>query len=257
VVAGGAGDNAAAACGLGVTASSDAFLSLGTSGVVFAVTDSFSPAPENGVHALCHAIPGTWHQMGVILAATDCLNWLAEITGQTVAALMHDFEISETGPSPVLFHPYLSGERTPHNDAGARGAFFGLSRAHDRREMTRAVVEGVAFALADAVDVLAGASARPSSLLATGGGARSRQWLQIIAAVTQCPITVPAGSDYGAALGAARLGQAAAGNLGAGELPAIMQKPDMAEQIDPDKTLTDAYEGAIMRWRDLYHAAKC
>jgi xylulokinase len=257
VVAGGAGDNAAAACGLGVTAPGDAFLSLGTSGVVFAVTDSFSPAPENGAHAFCHAIPGTWHQMGVILAATDCLNWLAEITGQTVAALMHDFEISETGPSPVLFHPYLSGERTPHNDAGVRGAFFGLSRAHDRREMTRAVVEGVAFALADAVDVLAGASARPSSLLATGGGARSRQWLQIIAAVTQCPITVPAGSDYGAALGAARLGQAAAGNLGAGELPAIMQKPDMAEQIDPDKTLTDAYEEAIMRWRHLYHAAKC
>ena len=257
VVAGGAGDNAAAACGLGVTAPGDAFLSLGTSGVVFAVTDSFSPAPENGAHAFCHAIPGTWHQMGVILAATDCLNWLAEITGQTVAALMHDFETSETGPSPVLFHPYLSGERTPHNYAGARGAFFGLSRAHDRREMTRAVVEGVAFALADAVDVLAGASARPSSLLATGGGARSRQWLQIIAAVTQCPITVPGGSDYGAALGAARLGQAAAGNLGTGELPAIMQKPDMAEQIDPDKTLTDAYEGPIMRWRDLYHAAKC
>ncbi len=257
VVAGGAGDNAAAACGLGVTTPGDAFLSLGTSGVVFAVTDSFSPAPENGVHALCHAIPGTWHQMGVILAATDCLNWLAEITGQTVKALMHDCGVSETGPSPVLFHPYLSGERTPHNDAGARGAFFGLSRAHDRREMTRAVLEGVAFALADAVDVLAGASARPSSLLATGGGARSRQWLQIIAAVTQCPITVPAGSDFGAALGAARLGQAAAGNLGVEELPTIMQKPDMAEQIDPDKTLTDAYEGAIIRWRDLYHAAKC
>ena len=156
VVAGGAGDNAAAACGLGVTASGDAFLSLGTSGVVFAVTDSFSPAPENGAHAFCHAIPETWHQMGVILAATDCLNWLAEITGQTVSALLHDIETSKTGPSPVLFHPYLSGEWTPHNDAEARGAFFGLSRAHDRREITRAVVEGVAFALADAVDVLTG-----------------------------------------------------------------------------------------------------
>ena len=262
VVAGGAGDNAAAACGLGVTRPGDAFLSLGTSGVVFTVTDNFAPATENGAHAFCHAIPETWHQMGVILAATDCLNWLAEITGQSVGALMQEFESNQTKPSPVLFHPYLSGERTPHNDAAARGAFFGLSRAHDRREMTQAVVEGVAFALADAVDVLAQASARPTSLLATGGGARSRQWLQIIAAVTQCPIMVPTDSDLGAALGAARLGQLAANHLATtdsklGEMKAIMPKPDLAEQIDPEKSLADAYEGAITRWRALYHAAKC
>ena len=119
-------------------------------------------------------------------------------------------------------------------------------------------MEGVAFALADVVDVLTQASARPSSLLATGGGARSRQWLQIIAAVTQCPIIVPTGSDFGAALGAARLGQAAAGNAGAGELPAIMQKPDMAEQIDPDKSrLPTPMKRQLCKWRDLYQAAKC
>tara|TARA_A100001015_G_scaffold307420_1_gene403298 strand:+ start:13 stop:1470 length:1458 start_codon:yes stop_codon:yes gene_type:complete len=257
VVAGGAGDNAAAACGLGVIAPGDAFLSLGTSGVVFAVTDSFAPAPERGAHAFCHAIPGKWHQMGVILAATDCLNWLGEVTGQRVEVLMNEFEANYTEPSPVLFHPYLSGERTPHNDAGARGAFFGLSRANDRREITQAVVEGVTFALADAIDVLAKASAKPSSLLATGGGARSRRWLQIIAAVTQCPIMVPAGSDFGAALGAARLGRMAADELEVAEIVAIMQKPAMAEQIDPDKSLTDAYAGTIARWRDLYRAVKC
>ncbi len=256
VVAGGAGDNAAAACGLGVIAPGDAFLSLGTSGVVFAVTDSFAPAPENGAHALCHAIPDKWHQMGVILAATDCLNWLAEITGQTVEHLILEFESNNTGPSSVLFHPYLSGERTPHNDAGARGAFFGLSRAHGRRDLTQAVIEGVGFALADAVDVLAATSSRPSSLLATGGGSRSRRWLQIIAAITKSPIMVPAGSDFGAALGAARLGKAAADNIGVGELPKIMLKPSMAEHIEPNQSLSDDYEEAISRWRDLYQAVR-
>ena len=260
VVAGGAGDNAAAACGLGVTGPGDAFVSLGTSGVIFAVTDAFAPAADSGAHAFCHAVPDTWHQMGVILAATDCLNWLADLCNMDVPALMAEFEQGQQQnpgtPAPLLFHPYLSGERTPHNDADARGGLFGLSRAHTRTDITRAVLEGVAFALGDAIDVLAKAGNRPNALLATGGGAQNRAWLEMIAAVTNCPIEIPADGDFGAALGAARLGQLAAQNAAPKDVASVMSKPDITAQIDPDPTLIDAYQAPIEKWRALYHAIK-
>lgn len=254
VVAGGAGDNAAAACGLGVIQPGDAFVSLGTSGVVFAVTDSFAPATQSGAHAFCHATPATWHQMGVILAATDCLNWLANLCGIDVATLMADFNPNDGTAGAVLFHPYLSGERTPHNDADAKGGFFDLSYVHGRNDLTRAVLEGVAFALCDCVDVLASAGSRPTSLVATGGGARSRPWLEMIAAVTGCPIAVPQDGDFGAALGAARLGQMAATNDA--NLVDVMAKPQIAYQIDPDPQMASLYAEPMARWRGLYLSTK-
>lgn len=256
VVAGGAGDNAAAACGLGVIEPGDAFISLGTSGVIFTVTDAFAPAAESGAHAFCHAVPATWHQMGVILAATDCLNWLAEICGTSVGTLMQKFDPAKTAPASLLFHPYLSGERTPHNDAAARGGFFGLARMHNRNDLVRAVLEGVAFTFADAIDVLAAAGHRPKALLATGGGSQSHIWLEMIAAVTGCEIAVPEDGDFGAALGAARLGQAAANNLDGGTLSSVMSKPRIATSIPPKEDLADAYARPLARWRDLYHAIK-
>ena len=130
IIAGGGGDNAAAAVGLGVTRPGDAFLSLGTSGVVFAVTDSFAPAADSGAHAFCHALENVWHQMGVILAASDCVAWLCEVTGADVEALMAELDAAPQEATDLMFHPYLSGERTPHNDAGARAGFFGLARHH-------------------------------------------------------------------------------------------------------------------------------
>lgn len=255
-IAGGGGDNAAAACGLGVTNPGDAFLSLGTSGVVFSVTDSFAPAPANGAHAFCHALPNTWHQMGVILAATDCLNWLSEISNTPVATLMNSIEKDSFSPSPMLFHPYLSGERTPHNDALARGGFFGISRGDDRADMTRAVLEGVAFAMADAVDVLAAADKRPSQLLATGGGAKSNYWLSLIAAVTNCDITIPEDGDFGAALGAARLGLLASASYSAADTATILRKPDIIETISPDAMIKDALGHRRHQWQQLYAAIK-
>jgi xylulokinase len=255
-IAGGGGDNAAAACGLGVINPGDAFLSLGTSGVVFSVTDSFAPAPANGAHAFCHALPDTWHQMGVILAATDCLNWLSEISNTPVATLMNSIEKDSFNPSPMLFHPYLSGERTPHNDALARGGFFGISRGDDSSDMTRAVLEGVAFAMADAVDVLAAADKRPSTLLATGGGAKSRYWLSLIAAVTGCEIIIPEDGDFGAALGAARLGLLASQSHNASDTAMILRKPDIIKTISPDPLITDALAGRRHQWQQLYKAMK-
>ncbi len=153
-VAGGAGDNAAAAIGAGVVQDGSAFLSLGTSGVLFAATDGYRPDPATAVHSFCHAVPGTWHQMGVILAATDALEWLARLTGQSAAHLTTDLEPLRA-PGKPLFLPYLGGERTPHNDAAIRGQFLHLDHATDARVAARAVMEGVAFAFADSRDALA------------------------------------------------------------------------------------------------------
>ena len=252
VIAGGGGDNAAAAVGLGVTAPGDAFLSLGTSGVVFAVTDSFAPAAESGAHAFCHAVEDTWHQMGVILAASDCVAWLCEVTGTDVETLMADLAAHPLEATDLMFHPYLSGERTPHNDAAARGGFFGLARHHGRVDLTRAVLQGVAFAIADAIDVLHRAGGAPSALLATGGGAKNAGWLSYIAAVTGLPITLPVDGDFGAALGAARLGMMADGMA----KDEICHPPRIREEITPDSALADLLAPARETWQQIYHLLK-
>ena len=248
VVAGGGGDNAAAAVGLGTVTPGDSFLSLGTSGVVFTVTDSFAPAAASGAHAFCHAIPDTWHQMGVILAASDCVSWLCEVTGADVATLMQDLAATDLAATDLMFHPYLSGERTPHNDADARGGFFGLARDHGRGEMIRAVLQGVAFAIADATDVLRTAGGAPTRLLATGGGAKNETWLTYIAAVTGIPIDLPADGDFGAALGAARLAMMADG----APIADVCHKPATDRTIHPDPALADALGPAHARWRQIY-----
>ena len=155
VIAGGGGDNAASGVGVGVVRAGDAFVSLGTSGVLFAANDGYQPAPETAVHTFCHALPGTWHQMGVILAATDALNWYAGLVGQEAAGLTASLG-SLQAPGKTLFLPYLGGERTPLNDAAIRGAFLGLEHATDRAAGTRAVLEGVTFAVRDCRDALAG-----------------------------------------------------------------------------------------------------
>ena len=248
VVAGGGGDNAAAAVGLGTVTPGDSFLSLGTSGVVFTVTDRFAPTAGSGAHAFCHALPDSWHQMGVILAASDCVSWLCEITGADVATLMQDLATTDLAATDLMFHPYLSGERTPHNNADARGGFFGLRRDHGRGEMTRAVLQGVAFAIADATDVLSGAGGAPTRLLATGGGARNETWLSYIAAATSIPIDLPADGDFGAALGAARLAMMAGG----ASVADVCQKPEIRLTIDPDPALAAGLGPAHARWRQIY-----
>ena len=170
------------------------------------------------------------------------------MTGSDVESLMRAFANTEPAQTDPMFHPYLSGERTPHNDASARGGFFGLARHHGQGEMTRAVLQGVAFAIADAVDVLRSAGAAPERLLATGGGAKNRAWLSYIASVTGIPVDMPADGDFGAALGAARLAMMAAG----ASAEDVCRKPATKRTITPDPVLADALAPAYGRWRGIY-----
>ena len=251
VVAGGAGDNAAAACGIGAIRPGEGFVSLGTSGVLFVSNDRFRPNTEGAVHAFCHAIPDTWHQMGVILSATDSLNWLSRVTGQTPQELSSAAEARFTGPREEIFLPYLSGERTPHNNAAARGSFVGLSHLSDATLMAQAVMEGVSYAFRDCQRVLSDAGTEIGQLLAVGGGSKSTLWLKMLAANLNCEILLPEDGDYGGALGVARLGLCAAEGASPEE---VMTMPGIAKVITPDAALVETYSEHYARYRALYPA---
>lgn len=249
IVAGGAGDNAAAACGIGAIRPGEGFVSLGTSGVLFVSNEKFSPNTQGAVHAFCHAIPDTWHQMGVILSATDSLNWLSRITGKKPATLSGEAEAGFEGPGEEIFLPYLSGERTPHNNADARGSFVGLSHSSDTARLAQAVMEGVTFAMRDCQRVLADAGTKIDRLLAVGGGSKSALWLKMLATNLNMEIAVPVDGDFGGALGAARLGLCAA----TGADPAqVMTMPPIRTTIAPDTALSAAYDQHYRRYRALY-----
>jgi xylulokinase len=210
-VAAGAGDQAAGALGVGVARAGGACsIVLGTSGVVLAAQDAFAADPAARVHAFCHAVPGTWHAMGVMLSAAGSLAWLQRLVGGTWAELLDEAAAWQPGVEGLVFAPYLAGERTPYGDADARGGFLGLGLRHDRGALTRAVLEGVAFGLADGFDLVSGLAGRPSVGRVSGGGARSALWLEVVASVLDLPLEV-VGVDEGAAFGGALLGGVAAG----------------------------------------------
>jgi xylulokinase len=252
VVAGGGGDNAAGAAGIGVIRPGEAFLSLGTSGVYFVAGDRCAPAPERGVHAFCHCLPRTWHQMSVILSAASCLTWLATVSGaQSEAALLA--EVEQAAPATrdrvPIFLPYLSGERTPHNDPDATGVFFGLTHATTRADLGRAVLEGVAFALADGQDALVASGTRIARVSVIGGGARSRFWGRILASALGRPLQYHRGGEYGPAFGAARLARLAV----TGEAPeAVCTAPAVEATVEPDAELRDRYVERRVVFRELY-----
>jgi xylulokinase len=254
-VAAGAGDQAAGAVGSGVIAPGDASLALGTSGVLFVAGDRFRPNCARAVHAFCHCLPGAWHQMSVLLSAASCLGWVTQLVGaSSEAALLAEIEAHDRpAADTLLFLPYLSGERTPHDDPDARGVFFGLSHDTDRATLGRAVLEGVAFAFADAHDALLEAGGVPETISVVGGGARSRLWGRILASVLRRTLTYRAGADVGPALGAARLARLAA----TGEAPAtVCTAPPVREVVAPEAALADAYAGPLARWRALYAALR-
>ncbi len=251
VIAGGGGDNAASGVGVGVVRAGEAFVSLGTSGVLFAANDGYQPDPATAVHTFCHALPNTWHQMGVILAATDALNWYAKLTGTDAAKLTGELGPLQA-PAKTVFLPYLGGERTPLNSATVRGAFTGLEHATDRAAGTRAVLEGVTYAIRDSRDALAATGTRLENLLAVGGGSRSDYWLKAIATALDCPVQLPVAGDFGGAFGAARLGLMAATGAGA----EIATLPKIARTVDPDPTLKDAFDAGHARFRAAQSAIK-
>lgn len=252
VVAGGAGDNAASACGMGCVRPGSAFLSLGTSGVLFAANGSYQPNAESAVHTFCHALPGTWHQMGVILAATDALNWLAGLTSKSPAELTDALINTPAVPTDVIFLPYLGGERTPINDSDARGVFVGLKHSTDPLEMTRAVLQGVAFAFRDCQLALQQAGTQLTRATAIGGGSKSDYWLQVLATALQLPLDLTHDGDFGASLGAARLGMIAANNA---DPLSVCTEPEIMRSIEPDK-LTDSFADEYLRYKSVYTALK-
>ncbi|MGB5840181.1 MAG: xylulokinase [Brucella anthropi] len=251
VVAGGAGDNAASACGMGTVKPGHAFVSLGTSGVLLAANGAYQPKPESAVHAFCHALPDTWHQMGVILSAASALDWYARLVGKTAHEL--DKELGDTlnAPGSATFLPYLSGERTPYNDAKIRGVFSGLEHESDQRALTQAVLEGVAFAIRDNLAALQSDGTDIKSLTAVGGGSRSTYWLKAIATALNVPITLPEEGDFGGAFGAARLGLIAATGV---DPFAVCTPPRTERTIEPEAALLPAYEEAYQRYHALYPA---
>jgi len=252
-VVGGGADNAAAACGIGALTEGQGFLSVGTSGVLLAATDQYRPAPEAAVHTFCHAVPEKWYQMGVTLAATDSLNWLAdnlETTAQQLAAQMPD---QASGPAPVLFLPYLMGERTPHNDVNARAAFIGMSKPTDRKLLCQAVMEGVGFALRDCLEALKSTGTQLPSAFAIGGGSASPFWLHTLANILDLQLHLPEKGDFGAAMGAARLAMVGVGGLNPADC--IIQ-PKIQRSFEPQPTLVADYQTAYQKYTQTYTVLK-
>lgn len=201
----GAGDQAAGALGVGVTGPGPVSVVLGTSGVVFGVLERYEADPQARVHVFCHAVPGTWHAMGVMLSAAGSLQWLRDTIAPEASfySLVADAAAWPPGCEGLLFAPYLAGERTPHADPDARGAFTGLSLRHDRGALVRAVLEGVAYGLRDSLELLRSLGVRPEVGRISGGGARSSLWREIVASVLDLPletVAVEEGAAYGAAL---------------------------------------------------------
>ncbi len=236
-VAAGAGDNAASAVGIGIVNSGDALLSLGTSGVLFVATERFSPNPKSAVHAFCHCLPARWHQMAVMLSAASCVDWAAKLTGfGDVPSLYAALEADGRAGTDEIFLPYLSGERTPHNDPHAKGVFFGLTPNTDRVALALSVLEGVALGLADGFAALREAGTVIDGISVVGGGARSLYWGRILAAALNRRLVYRSGGEVGPAAGAARLGRLAV----TGDSPdAVCTAPSITQIVEPDALMAE------------------
>jgi len=249
-VAAGGGDNAAGALGIGASEPGQGFVSLGTSGVIFVVSDGFRPNPADAVHAFCHALPNRWHQMAVTLSAASAVNWAAHLGGfpDAASAVAASQARDLFAPRPI-FLPYLSGERTPHDDAAARGVLFGLDADHDGAILVLSVLEGVAFALADGADALRAAGTRLDRLGLIGGGSRSHLWARLIASACGLTLERLDGGDVGPALGAALLGRLAV----TGEpIEQVRPAGTVLGEVAPEPALVDALSTRRRLFRSIY-----
>jgi xylulokinase len=250
----GAGDQAAAALGVGVDRPGPLSIVLGTSGVVFAALPGFAADTQGRVHAFCHAAPGSWHAMGVMLSAAGSLRWLRDAVGGTYGELVAEAEQWPPGAEGLIFLPYLQGERTPHADPNARGAFVGLTLRHDRGALVRAVLEGVAYGLRDSLELLRGLGVEANVGRASGGGARSDLWLRIVATVFDLPLERPV-VEEGSAYGAALLAGVATGSF-ADVHEAVEACVRTTGRIEPEPAWREAYEAGYARFRALYPALR-
>ncbi|WP_445775999.1 xylulokinase [Shewanella sp.] len=254
-VVAGAGDNAAGAIGIGVIKPNQAFLSLGTSGVYFVANEQYLPNPDNAVHTFCHCLSNTWHQMSVVLSASSCLTWVTKLTGYDNEAALLD-QVAKCDfrqPCSVLFLPYLSGERTPHNDPSAKGVFLGLDHNTNAATLGRAVLEGVAFAFADGQQVLLDAGAQIDQITVIGGGSKSRLWGDILASVLNRPLSYHEGGEVGPAFGAARLARIAIEQAPA---ESICTNGKLKHVVLPNPDMQAYYTKQYQQFKSLYQATK-
>lgn len=253
IVAGG-GDNAAGAIGIGLYQTGQAMLSLGTSGVYFVVSDKFHANPQKAVHSFCHALPDRWHLMSVILSAASSVDWVAKSLGiKDVLTLFRQVEANQTS-SDAIFLPYLSGERTPHNDPYAKGVFWGLSHNDNQTTMAKAVVEGVSFALAEGIDVLHETGVKAENIALIGGGAKSAYWRQLLADISGKTFEYRTGGDVGPALGAAKLAQIA---LNPNQDIAAFCQPLPLEQVyQPNPARYAEYQEKRQKFAEIYQRLK-
>ncbi|WP_349370236.1 xylulokinase [Salinarimonas sp.] len=253
IVAGGGGDVAAGAVGIGAVGEADAFVSLGTSAQIFVSSAAYRAAPDALVHALAHCVPERWFAMAALLNGASVIGWAAKLLGLPVTDALAAAERETIGPSRVLFLPYLAGERTPHDDPHARGALVGLDPQAGPAEIMRAVLDGLALSLVDGRDALAAAGVAVPAAGLIGGGARSPFLARLLASALDAPLTRTRGGEAGPALGAARLALAAA--TGA-PLAEIATPPPVLDVTPPDPALRDAYAERLPRWRALYRALR-
>ena len=253
VVAAGGGDAAVGALGIGATRPGDAFISLGTASQMIVVSDVYRAAPERLTHSFAHALPRRWYRMAAMLNGAGALAFVARLVGAEAGALEQEAAQKYRGPGETTFLPYLSGERTPHDDPHARGVFFGLGETTTRVDLARAAMEGVALTLADARACLAATGDAPERFDLIGGGARSSLWTRMIAAAVDAPITRRAGVEVGPAFGAARLAVLAA----TGAAPeTICIAPPVADVTAPEPGLVEAFAVARERFARLYRVLR-
>jgi len=253
-IAAGGGDNAAGAVGVGVIKPGEGFLSLGTSGVIFLADNQYRPNTEGAVHTFCHALPNMWHQMSVMLSAASAVDFVARITGfESETALYEQASEAKIPSRGALFLPYLSGERTPHNNPNAKGAFFGLTHEDTPLSMAQAALEGVAFALSEGVDALKATGAEIQSLSVIGGGSRSYWWGEVIASVMSLPLTYRMAAEVGPAFGAARLARLC---VTGEKYENICTQPPVSHIIEPNQDLQSLYSERRELFSKLYNATK-
>ena len=254
VIAAGAGDVPAGGIGAGIVNPGDGFISLGTSAQIFLADIAHRPDPGRLVHAFCHALPDRWYRMAALLNGASPLQVFARWSGSSdVGSLLAEAEAAFRGPSYLLAMPYLYGERTPHNDPLARAALVGMTYSTSRADIVQAILEGVAFSLADGLDVLAAGPDRPKSMSLIGGGARSAFWAKLIASILDLSLVRHEASDRGPAYGAARLGRLAVTREAASN---VVIPPPVRDVIAPDAALREAYRPRIEAFRALYKALK-
>ena len=257
IVVGGAGDNAAAAAGMGIIDDNQSFISLGTSGVFFTPTKKFLKNTQDAVHSFCHCLPNKWHLMSVMLSASNCLDWICLITGQSIEAALQNaenFYANEDLTNTPYFLPYMSGERTPHNDPHVRGSFHYLKKNTNQAALQFSVIEGVCFGILDGINSIKSVNNNFDDIFMVGGGSRSSFWLTLLSSIIQRKLSVCDQSEFGAALGVARLAMFTDKNILDKE--SIIKKINVKNSFHPNDTKIDLLKKRYNVWKNIYSINK-